>query len=89
MRQRSRSGSDGDTPADGALWQFDPVDPEANLSLAGFVAQSDWFVDEIVGAAFSRFRRYSAGRFANYQSAVDSEEPTVLRLVPRTGAGPR
>lgn len=81
MRQRSRSGSDGDTPADGALWQFDPVDPEANLSLAGFVAQSDWFVDEIVGAAFSRFRRYSAGRFANYQSAVDSEEPTVLRLV--------
>ena len=71
----------GGTGAEVALWQFDPVDPEVNLSLAGFVAQSDWFVDEIVGAAFSRFRRYSAGRFANFQSAVDSEEPAVLRLV--------
>lgn len=71
----------GDVTAEVALWQFDPVDPEANLSLAGFVAQSDWFVDEIVGAAFSRFRRYSAGHFVNYQSAVDSEEPSVLRLV--------
>lgn len=71
----------GDATAEVALWQFDPVDPEANLSLAGFVAQSDWFVDEIVGAAFSRFCRYSAGRFVNYQSAVDSDDPAVLRLI--------
>ncbi len=71
----------GDATAEVALWQFDPVDPEANLSLAGFVAQSDWFVDEIVGAAFSRFRRYTAGRFVNYQSALDSDDPVVLRLV--------
>ena len=58
-----------------------PTDPESNLSLAAFVSQSDWFVDEIVGGAFTRFGRYSNRKYPNFQSVVEGADPQMLRLV--------
>lgn len=62
------------------LWQFNAVDVEANLSLAALVAQSDWFVDSIVGDAFARFARYTAGRYASFQVGLARDDATLARL---------
>ena len=62
-------------------WRFDPVDPEANASLARFVSQRDWFVDEIVGAAFRGFARLTSNACPDFRSAVELDDPAVTRHV--------
>lgn len=63
-----------------ALWQFDTVDAEANLSLAALVAQSDWFVDTLVGAAFDRFARYTGRCYASFQVGLAHDDARSARL---------